>query len=240
MIGVINPNKTFTLAAQKEYVENATIVLQPGMYLGSEASPSSSSSTTSSTTAPTSPAVVSSSSSTETDKPSHVSLSTGAIAGIAVGGAVIVVLVGALFWYMSRSRILKQTLEQQRSSVFQLPPKDAFGAGDDRWSSSYAGSPAPDKRMAQPMETVYDIDRHGSPELEAFVPPRIEAISGHHDRGRNLERHVCLRLSKRFKTNSCVFTRWSATSELESRTRTRPVQETPDMTQPVDPVHEIG
>jgi hypothetical protein len=105
---------------------------------------------------------------------------------------VVIALVGALFWYMSRSRVLKQTLDQQqqRGSGFQHPPKDGFfstysGDSDGRGSISYAGSPPPDKIRSRPMETVYDVDRHGSPELEGWGVPEISNVAGYSPRGRS-------------------------------------------------------
>lgn len=166
MIGVINANATFNLSQQLSSFNDQTVMLQPGEPLPAEgaAVATSSTSTTSIQTAS------SSAQATPSSNASHVSLSAGTIAGIAVGVAIVVALVGALFWFMGRSRILKQAFEQARVAPGPPPPSnrmidDNEHDSDAKWSVSYGGSPVPEMRTSQ-MDTVHAINRYGSPELD--------------------------------------------------------------------------
>lgn len=89
MVGVINPNATETYDIQLAYAKNATYQMTPGQAFPSETASSPSSSATGGS---------SSASSSE----HHHSLSAGAIAGIAIGGAAVLVLAAALFYLFGR------------------------------------------------------------------------------------------------------------------------------------------
>ncbi|KAJ4394549.1 hypothetical protein N0V93_003768 [Gnomoniopsis smithogilvyi] len=89
MIGVINPNATFTYDTQLAYAENATYQMTPG-----EAFPSETASSTSATSTP------GASSSSSTSNGSR--LGAGAIAGIAIGAAAVAVLAAALLYMCGR------------------------------------------------------------------------------------------------------------------------------------------
>ncbi|KAJ9157845.1 hypothetical protein NKR23_g651 [Pleurostoma richardsiae] len=114
MIGVINPNATWTLAIQEEFVQNATFQLSPG-----EAFPSE---TASATATPTS----GSTSSSDSDSNSHHShLSAGAIAGIAIGAAAVLVLAGALIYLCGRRGGLDKAYRHSRVSMPPPPMVEA-------------------------------------------------------------------------------------------------------------------
>jgi len=127
MVGVINPNATTSLAVQRQMALNSAYMLQPGEPFPAEASFSSSassstptpSSTTSSTTS-TSAAATTATATAAAAAASHTTLSSGAIAGIAIGAAAVFTLAAALFFYMGRSKTLQS--EVQRASATVHPP----------------------------------------------------------------------------------------------------------------------
>jgi hypothetical protein len=90
MIGSINQNATYSLAAQLASINSSDIMLQPGENVPDESTPSAIS----------------------TPSSSHhgVSLSNGAIAGIVVAGVLVLALACALFWFVGRHRTLKHSL----------------------------------------------------------------------------------------------------------------------------------
>lgn len=93
MVGVINPSANETYEEQYEYAENATYQMTPG-----EAFPSETAGSTASAATATSGASSSSGSSSD----DHKSLSAGAIAGIAIGAAALIVLAAALVYLFGR------------------------------------------------------------------------------------------------------------------------------------------
>ncbi|KIW89284.1 uncharacterized protein Z519_10137 [Cladophialophora bantiana CBS 173.52] len=111
MVGVINPNASQSLQTQKQYAADSTQMLLPGQGWPDE-DPSAPTSTTiipytttstTSTVTPTPTSTTSSATETSTASGSdHSTLSTGAIAGIAVGGAAVVVGAAALLFFCGR------------------------------------------------------------------------------------------------------------------------------------------
>lgn len=134
MVGVINPNTTETLDVQVAYAKNSTFMLSPGEPFPPEATgmatltqvPTSTASSAISTTASASSVAVGT-----VPSGRHV-FSGGAIAGIAVGAAVIVALCGALFFYVGRSGALKEAIDRKDGTVVtttQVPPEYYMGGG---------------------------------------------------------------------------------------------------------------
>ena len=112
MMGVINPNASESLQVQRDSVTNSSIMLQPGQAWPAEGS-STILPTTTVTSAPTSastpysqPAATTSAAATASSHKS--SLSTGAIAGIAIGGAAVLIAAGVLIWWCGRQSRRKQ------------------------------------------------------------------------------------------------------------------------------------
>ncbi|KFY09873.1 hypothetical protein V491_07933 [Pseudogymnoascus sp. VKM F-3775] len=105
MVGVINPNSTQTLDVQLAYAENSTLMFSPGEGYPSE------------TTAPaTSPS--------SSSAPSH-SLSSGAIAGIVIGGIALILLIVILCLKWRRKKKgtgYSQNAPQQPPSYSSQPP----------------------------------------------------------------------------------------------------------------------
>ncbi|KAH9878771.1 hypothetical protein IAQ61_002045 [Plenodomus lingam] len=111
MVGVINPNSTHTLAKQIEWAENADFQVAPGEPIPAEAGTS--------TTFANAPASSSSPSSAEapTDSSSSHKLSGGVIAGIVVGVVAFIVVCAALFYFVGRSKSLKENLKRKDANA---------------------------------------------------------------------------------------------------------------------------
>ena len=114
-------NETWTLAVQTQFVNNATLQLTPGEPFPSE--------TASSSGAPSATATSSAGGSgSDSDSDSHhhgSSLSGGAIAGIAIGGAAVVVLAAALIYLCGRRGGLDKAYHRQSRSSLPAPMVEA-------------------------------------------------------------------------------------------------------------------
>lgn len=100
MIGVINPNSTFTYASQLKYSLNATEEFSPLQYFPKEVAPTTKTTTcTSTSTANCSPATSSSK-----------KFPVGAIVGVVIGGVALLALAAALLYLCGRQKSLKQLL----------------------------------------------------------------------------------------------------------------------------------
>jgi hypothetical protein len=135
MIGVINPNGTFTFDTQLAFALNATEEFSPMEYFPVEALPTRTTTATggSSTSAPTSSSLAPTSSSAAPIAASSghsSSLSSGAIAGIAIGGAAVLVLAGALIYMCGRQKSMGDILRHSQ----QPPPHLGH--------NSYVGGPS--------------------------------------------------------------------------------------------------
>ena len=106
MVGVINPNSTQTLASQVQAAAAADFQVAPGDPIPAEAT--STLASPSGTSAPTSSASAAPSS----GGGSHT-LSTGAIVGIAIGGVAFLIICAALFFFVGRSKSLKEVIKRQ-------------------------------------------------------------------------------------------------------------------------------
>lgn len=152
MVGVINPNSSTQIDSQITLAKQASYMLEPGQPLPPAASSSmaamaSSISTVTITATPTnnpSPTNLAAISATSTASSTPIALSnkglsSGAIAGIAVGGVAVLVLAGALFFFMGRSRTLKEVVDNQnrQSTLPEASQTDsaAFLPGSSRHTS---------------------------------------------------------------------------------------------------------
>ncbi|KAF2811662.1 uncharacterized protein BDZ99DRAFT_569648 [Mytilinidion resinicola] len=117
MLGVINSNKTMTLDHQRQLaLEPDTVQLSPGDPIPAEASATIVHSTP--TAAPTS--ATSAPAPLQTAEPSdhhHSGLSGGAIAGIAVAAVAAILICGLLFFYMGRTKSLKDVLKRNSATI---------------------------------------------------------------------------------------------------------------------------
>lgn len=114
MIGVINPNSTFTFDTQFLYSQNATEEFSPMEYFPSEGLPTRTTTATGATAIPT---AATSTTTAATASSNSSSLSGGAIAGIAIGAAVVVLLAGALIYMCGRQKSLGEIIRHS-----QAPP----------------------------------------------------------------------------------------------------------------------
>jgi len=181
MIGSINQNATFSLAAQLASINSSDIMLQPGENVPDESTPSSASSPSSS---------------------SHgIHLSNGAIAGIVVAGVLVLALACALFWFVGRHRTLKASLSNtsQTSNAVESwvnstqPPSSTISGPTSARPSSYGFGDG--SSYTSPYEPHKSWDLHNqrfsylplSPpiqELSAAEPVEMEETS----RGRTRDR----------------------------------------------------
>lgn len=100
MVGVINPNASTSLEHQRQLAEQSTFMLLPGQDWPNEGSIPSGVATTSRSASPTAtsaPATL-----TPTPAPSSHGLGGGAIAGIAIGGAAVLIAAGVAIWFCGR------------------------------------------------------------------------------------------------------------------------------------------
>ncbi|KAI4631313.1 hypothetical protein J4E83_002844 [Alternaria metachromatica] len=131
MVGVINPNSTQTLASQVQAAAAADFQLEPGEPVPGEAS-STLSNTPTSTGAP---------------PPSNGgghggghSLSTGAIVGIVIGGVAFLAICAALFFFVGRSKSLKEVIKQRDGTNTHDPHmSQQYGRSD----YGHGGLPSP-------------------------------------------------------------------------------------------------
>lgn len=181
MVGVINPNSTQTYAKQLESAENAAYQMTPGEAFPSETASSSSSSST--------PADSSNASSH-----SHPSLSPGAIAGISIGGAAVVIL-GAVLLYLCGRRGGKDSAFARRQSQattldgpFQDPrygggvPVGSKSPGQETFhTATYSLAPSIDPYQTQPHARQYGGQPHGvvpaSYSVSSASPPPMSEYS---------------------------------------------------------------
>jgi hypothetical protein len=112
MVGVINPAKNQSISKQIQAAKSANIMLTPGQSWPAEGSqPGALSSIY------MSPSATSSPSPTATPGASHgKSLSGGAIAGIAIGAAAVVLLCAALCYFVGRSNSYSHVMKLQHRS----------------------------------------------------------------------------------------------------------------------------
>ncbi|OQV11044.1 hypothetical protein CLAIMM_14949, partial [Cladophialophora immunda] len=112
MVGVINPNATQSIQVQKQYAANSSFMLEPGESWPPEEDPFATTSTSTSTATATytttfttstlSPTPTATTATPVASESSHSSLSSGAIAGIAIGGAAVVIAAAVLLFFCGR------------------------------------------------------------------------------------------------------------------------------------------
>jgi hypothetical protein len=135
MVGVINPNTTQTLASQVQAAAAADFQVAPGDPIPNEAT--STLASPSYTSAPTSSA-----------RPggggSHT-LSTGAIVGIVIGGVAFLAICAALFFFVGRSKSLKEVIKRQDATNANphMSQHGGSGYGQGGITSSGHMSPTP-------------------------------------------------------------------------------------------------
>lgn len=191
MIGVINENETQTLDIQMQYVLNATMQLNPGDGFPTEGTSSSSTATPTSTPVATSPPSVTTSpdspSAQDNDEPHHSQLSAGAIAGIAIGGAAVLAMVGALLFLCGRRGGLNLGYRKSTTTMpSPMPPvaqqnfvpehkSPAVGYAAHHYAGSTSGDPY---RGNSPHTFASSSAPPLSPDRQTYVS--YNSIGGHH------------------------------------------------------------
>ncbi|KAJ4990595.1 extracellular serine-rich protein [Stagonosporopsis vannaccii] len=149
MVGAINANSTQTLASQIQAAQRADFQIAVGEPIPNEA-------TSTILNAPTA---------TPTHSPSSgTHLSGGAIAGIVVGGVAFLVICAALFFYVGRSKSLKEVLKRQDGNANRAStPGPDMGYIPHEQVPRY-GSPAP-AYVQHNVGEQYPSGWQGSPQM---------------------------------------------------------------------------
>ncbi|OIW34456.1 hypothetical protein CONLIGDRAFT_5741 [Coniochaeta ligniaria NRRL 30616] len=154
MIGVVNPNSTETLDLQEQYAINATTQLAPGEPFPSETLNPTSTPSASNTNSP----------GAGSDDHEHHGLSAGAIAGIAIGGAAVLCLAGALVFLCGRRGGLDKAY---RRSTQTFPPPVV----ENKYQPSNPKSPGQETYSTAHYSN--DPYRTNSPHTFASSPPPL-------------------------------------------------------------------
>lgn len=167
MVGVINPNASTSLVTQKQLAKESTFMLLPGEPWPSEDdnpfTTSASSSAVSFPTASQTSASAAATTSAAAAAHSHSGLSTGAIAGIAIGAAAVALGAAvALFLCGRQSRHRRQSQMMQHGQNVPFYPPSVAGSHHPG-HMSYASQPSMNKHMSV-HSSVY------SPALPGYAP----------------------------------------------------------------------
>lgn len=134
-------------------------------------------STTSSTPASSSTTSAASATAVATTAKANSGLSKGAIAGIAVGGAAVLALAAALFFYIGRTKTLKQEVDRTSASMHQHVVSKSFSPSYSRAMSDVSnepsmGSPVPGGPPYEYLGHLGTInepgERRGDPKTEFY------------------------------------------------------------------------
>lgn len=128
MIGVINPNETQTFAAQEQAAKDSTFMVKPGDPIPKEGSASLSATGAAATATATN--------SSAPTSHGGVHLGGGAIAGIVIGAVAFLVLAAALFFYVGRTKSLKEMMHRRDATITRTEPSEAGWNG-----SQHPGTP---------------------------------------------------------------------------------------------------
>ncbi|KAE9971765.1 hypothetical protein BLS_002816 [Venturia inaequalis] len=143
MVAVINPNASVSLATQKQMAKDSAFMLQPGEDFPPEQSltpkPTSISSTSSSSS--TSSATSAAATATPSSSSHKGGLPAGAIAGIAIGGVVVLTLAAALFFFIGRTKALQESVQRQSEGIPSLIGSGTNGKSDSMYQVSAMPSP---------------------------------------------------------------------------------------------------
>lgn len=116
MVGVINPTANETLQIQVEFAKNSTIMISPGQSFPSEGASSTSASATATATSTSTSTASATSTAVATSSSSGSKLSTGAIVGIAIGGAAVAILAAAVLYLCGRQKTISEILRSHKPS----------------------------------------------------------------------------------------------------------------------------
>ncbi|KAL5117107.1 hypothetical protein ACEQ8H_004932 [Pleosporales sp. CAS-2024a] len=170
MVGAINPNASTPIETQQQKAKNSTYMLSPGEPFPLESPlPSNLPSSTAIPMAPT--------------PEKHSALSSGAIAGIVVGAVAVLALAAALFFFVGRSKKLKDEVDRKETQ-FQNKHHQPhnFSSSDDMSSLSPRNNP-PDDATHNAFSPAHDkypfANSHTrlAAQYMLLAPPRHPAYS---------------------------------------------------------------
>ncbi|KAF9701637.1 hypothetical protein EKO04_000241 [Ascochyta lentis] len=166
MVGAINANSTQTLASQIKAAEDADFQLAVGDPVPNEAT----------STILNGPTVTATTTHSPSSGGSHIS--NGAIAGIVVGAVAFLVCCAALFFFVGRSKSLKEVIKRQDASVARssTPGPDMGYMPHDQQVPRY-GSPAPPYGQHNATDQ-YPSGWQGSPQMHQGHLSMMSQVSG--------------------------------------------------------------
>ena len=174
MIGVVNPNANETLDLQLQYLSNATLMLVPGENFPTEGA---SSTLATATATSTSAAATSTSSSSPSGGASNSpSLNAGQIAGVAIGGAALLLLAAALIYLCGRRGGLDKAY---RRSGQMYPPPQMVEAHYGNPKSPAQGTSSTNHYSLPPDQETYG-SRTQSPRQNLYAAQTSPPLSPHH------------------------------------------------------------
>jgi hypothetical protein len=136
MVGAINPNSSTSITTQQQKAKDSAYMLNPGEPFPAE-SPLPSN-LPSSTSIPIAPAAQ-----------KHTTLGAGAIAGIVVAVLAVVALAAALFFFVGRSKTLKDEVERKGMGGAHSPRSGSVYSSPQLSQQAYF-SPALDRKYTSP------------------------------------------------------------------------------------------
>ncbi|TID20176.1 hypothetical protein E6O75_ATG07636 [Venturia nashicola] len=141
MVAVINPNASVSLATQKQMAKDSAFMLQPGEDFPPEQSSTPESTSISSTSSSSTSSATSAAATATSSSSSHKGgLPVGAIAGIAIGGFVVLALAAALFFFIGRTKSLQERVQRQ-SEVPSIIGSNTNRKSDSMYQVSAIPSP---------------------------------------------------------------------------------------------------
>lgn len=177
MIGVINPNKTQTLAGHLKFVEEAEFELIPGQDWPTESDPNSSDDDAyggDSSKSGGDSAGSTNGNNNNNNPSSHHGLSAGAIAGIAIGGAAVLIAAAGLIYYCGRNGGMERAYRKSLNAAHLPQHNNSHTAGSAVPPSSPFSPGVEQKAALTPMSLATERwSGTGSPGYGGFVVPNV-------------------------------------------------------------------
>lgn len=165
MVGVINPNASTSLEHQRQLAENSTFMLQPGENWPGEGSATAA---TSSTTGSATPTATNAASSTTAAAASskHSGLGPGAIAGIAIGGAAVLLAAAVAVYFCGRYSRKQNQQPVPLAPAQQVMPFSPQSMSFAKHASMVSGYSVP---PGYPMPTSPQFPQHSPNPMDPTV-----------------------------------------------------------------------
>ncbi|KAJ9658307.1 hypothetical protein H2201_007866 [Coniosporium apollinis] len=188
MVGVINPNKSVSLQTQREIALDSAYVLNPGDSFPDEGGTSSTmASSTAAPSLPTSslPSVsptVAAPAATPSEHSNHSGLSPGAIAGVAIGSAAVLLLAAFLFYFFGRARTLQKVFERDKAGFAASGPHspEMYRSGGEAFIPAGQQGDYRSRSMSQPYNVSpgSQSPEEGAPLCSATVRTPYSVLGG--------------------------------------------------------------